>query len=77
MTPEFVQPTLAFLLLEFPTLADCQYVVKHLVGLVHHNLFVDCHNHDESYAFWFEHWAQHNHYSKMPLPRPEIINEME
>ena len=75
MTPEFWQPTLAFMLLEFPTLADCQYVVKHLASLVHHNLFVDCHNNDESYAFYFEHWAKHYQYSKPPLKRPEVFWE--
>tara|TARA_R100001015_G_C4634992_1_gene202987 strand:+ start:4711 stop:4935 length:225 start_codon:yes stop_codon:yes gene_type:complete len=73
MTPEFSQPTLAFLLLEFTSLADCQVVVKHLVGFIHHNLFVNCHNHDDSYAFWFEHWMQHNHFREVPPSRPKVL----
>lgn len=73
---EFSQPILAFVLLEFDSMSQCMTIVERLITIAHHDLYIPCSDHDESYAFYFEHWAKHNHYSKPPLPRPEIINEM-
>ena len=75
MEVEFTQPILAFVLFEFNSMNECVDILKRLVTIAHHDLYIPCANHDESYAFYFEHWVQHNHYSEMPLPRPESFYE--
>jgi hypothetical protein len=68
---EFTQPILAFVLFEFNSMNECVDILKRLVTIAHHDLYIPCANHDESYAFYFEHWAKHYQYSKPPLKRPE------
>jgi len=54
---------------------ECVDILKRLVTIAHHDLYIPCANHDESYAFYFEHWARHFQYSKPPLKRPGIFWE--
>ena len=63
---------LATLLLEFDSLEECYKAIHFLKDFIHHE-FYNCSLHDESYAFYFEHWARHNHFSKPPLNRPGFL----
>ena len=66
---------LATVLLEFNNFDEYYKAIHFLKDFIHHDIFYGCQKHDETHAFYFEHWARHNHYSKIPLPRPESFYE--
>ncbi len=60
-------------MLDFPTLEQCQVIVQQLLPFTHHGIHIPCTPHDQSFAFWFEHFERHAHYMEIPLSRPEEL----
>jgi len=66
-------PILAILMLEFPSMEQCQTIVEQLMVFTHHNIHIPCTLHNESFAFFYEHHYRHIHFMEIPPSRPKVL----
>jgi hypothetical protein len=66
-------PILAILMLEFTSVEQCQGAVEKLMPIIHHGIHVPCTLHNETFAFYLEHFDRHVNVSEIPPSRPKEL----